>query len=288
MADSARGAIVVTGASTGIGRAAALHLADLGFRVFAGVRKESDGAALIEDRPERIDWVLLDVTNDQQIAAAAEYVSSKIGDRGLAGLLNNAGISVNGPLEFIPINDLRRQLEINVIGQVAVTQAFLPHIRMARGRIVNIGSIGGRMSMAMGGPYSASKFAMEAVTDALRMELRAWGIEVIIIEPGPIETPIWEKSLGAAVERLESTPPEMMDYYGAMVENAMKAARSTARNAMPVEIVSRAIEHAFTASRPRTRYIVGRGAKIQCFVANLPDRWRDRLILSYLNRRARS
>lgn len=287
MVDPGRGAIVVTGASTGIGRAATLHLAGRGFHVFAGVRKESDGAAVQEEYPERITWMLLDVTDERQIRDAAELVGAAVSQRGLAGLLNNAGVSINGPVEFVPIEDLRRQLEINVIGQVAVTQAFLPYIRLAQGRVVNIGSIGGRMSMVMGGPYSASKFAMEAVTDALRMELKSCGIEVIIIEPGAIRTPIWEKSLQAAVERLERTPPEAKEYYAHLIEVATKAAQSTAQSAIPVEDVSRVIEHAFTARRPRTRYVVGRDANIQRFMTYLPDRWRDRLILDYLDRRAR-
>jgi NAD(P)-dependent dehydrogenase (short-subunit alcohol dehydrogenase family) len=288
MADLGRGAIVVTGASTGIGRAATLHLAGLGFHIYAGVRNESDGLALQQECPERIDWMLLDVTDDSQIQAAAQLVADKTGECGLAGLLNNAGISVNGPLEFLPIDDLRRQLEVNVIGQIAVTQAFLPLIRMTRGRIVNMGSIAGRMSMVMGGPYSASKFAMEAITDALRMELRSFGIEVIIIEPGAIETPIWEKTLGTATERLAELPAAMTEYYGPMIETAIKTARSTAQSALPVEKVTRVIEHAFTASKPRTRYVVGRDAKIQSFMAYLPDRWRDRFILNYLDRRANS
>ncbi|MCL4694682.1 MAG: SDR family NAD(P)-dependent oxidoreductase, partial [Candidatus Hydrogenedentes bacterium] len=214
---------------------------------------------------------------------AADRVTDEAGKCGLTGLLNNAGVSINGPLEFLPIEDLRRQLEVNVVGQVAVTQAFLPLIRKAQGRIVNIGSIAGRMSMAIGGPYSASKFAMEALTDSLRMELRSWGIEVVIIEPGAIHTPIWEKSLGAAEERIAKLPPQTREYYGTLIKKAKKAALLSAGKALPVDEVSRVVEHAFCSPRPRTRYVVGRDAKIQCLLTYLPDRWRDRLILKYLD-----
>jgi NAD(P)-dependent dehydrogenase (short-subunit alcohol dehydrogenase family) len=283
MADYDTGMIVVTGASSGIGKASALHLVDCGFHVFAGVRKESDGAELEALRPGGITWMRLDVTDSDQIAAAARTVADKAGERGLAGLLNNAGVSINGPLEFLPIDDLRRQLEINVVGHIAVTQAFLPLLRKARGRIVNMGSIAGRMSMAMGGPYSASKFAMEALTDSLRMELRSCGVEVVIIEPGAIRTPIWEKSLGAADERLRKMPPSVSEYYGPLIEKAKNAAHVTARKAASVDEVSRVVEHAFCASRPRTRYVVGRDAKIQRLLTYLPDRWRDRIILKYLD-----
>ncbi len=283
MAESPKRYIVVTGASTGIGHAAALRLADRGFHVFAGVRKEADGTALESQRPGQISSLLVDVTNAEQIAAAAERVTEEAGECGLAGLLNNAGISINGPLEFLPIEDLRQQLEVNVVGQIAVTQAFLPLIRKAQGRIVTVGSIAGRMSMAMGGPYSASKFAMEALTDTLRMELRSWGIEVVIIEPGAIRTPIWEKSLAAAEEGIAKLPQQTREYYGALIKKAKKAALLSAGKALPVDEVSRVVEHAFCSSRPRTRYIVGRDAKIQRLLTYLPDRWRDRLILKYLD-----
>ncbi len=286
MTATRRGAIVVTGASTGIGRAAVLHLASLGFRIYAGVRREADGTALQEKCPERLTWTLLDVTNERQIEAAANLIAREVGEHGLTGLLNNAGISVNGPLELVPIDDLRRQFETNVVGHVAVTQALLPLIRKARGRIVNMGSILGRMSIALCGPYSASKFAMEAITDALRMELRSWGIEVIIIEPGAVETPLWEKSVDAAVKRLAGMPPETKEHYNAMIAKGTEIAQATARIAVSVDKVSRVIEHAFTAPKPRTRYLVGRDAKLQGLMTYLPDRWCDRIILKYLNRRA--
>jgi NAD(P)-dependent dehydrogenase (short-subunit alcohol dehydrogenase family) len=176
-------AVVITGASTGIGAACAVHLDRLGFVVFAGVRKIEDGEALQrQGGANRLIPLILDVTDDGSIQQSRAIVAAHVGTNGLFGLINNAGIAVVGPLEAVPIPDLRRQLEINLIGQVAVTQTFLPLIRTARGRIVNMGSIAGRAAMPLMGPYSASKFALEAITDALRLEVQQWGIEVSIVD----------------------------------------------------------------------------------------------------------
>ena len=192
-----RPAVVITGASTGIGAASAVELARRGFSVFAGVRKRCDGERLKAQSPHIVP-LLLDVTDAGQIAAAAETVGRAVGDAGLAGLVNNAGIVVAGPLEILPLDQLRLQLEVNVVGQIAVTQAFLPLLRKARGRIVNMGSFNGRIASPYLAPYAASKHALEALSDAMRLELRAWGIRVSVIEPGATTTPIWDKSLAAA------------------------------------------------------------------------------------------
>src|SRR5688500_9161604 len=193
MADlTGRGAVVITGASTGIGRACAIDLDGRGFRVFAGVRKDEDGERLRSERPS-IEPLRIDVTDAGEIAAARDRVGEEVGERGLAGLVNNAGIAVPGPLEHLPLDEIRRQLEVNVLGQIAVTQAFLPLLRTARGRIVNIGSIGGRVALPLLGPYAGSKHAMEGISDSLRRELRPWGIEVSLVRPGPIATEIWER-----------------------------------------------------------------------------------------------
>ena len=175
------GAVVVTGASSGIGRACALHLAALGLQVFAGVRRAEDGAALQAASSARLTPMLLDVADETSIRAATDTITAAVGEAGLAGLVNNAGIGVAGPLEFLPLAEFRTQLEVNVTGQLAVTQALLPLLRQGRGRIVNMGSIGGRIAAPFVGPYSASKFALEALTDALRMELRPWGLHVAIV-----------------------------------------------------------------------------------------------------------
>ncbi len=182
-ADRPRGAVLITGASTGIGAACALHLDRLGFRVWAGVRRPSDGEALVGQASRQLTPIILDVTDSNSIAAALAGVGAGAGGDSLAGLVNNAGIVVAAPVEILPIAELRTQLEVNVIGLVAVTQAALPLLRLGRGRVVNIGSISGRMATPVIGAYAASKFAVEALTDALRVEVQPWGIDVALIEP---------------------------------------------------------------------------------------------------------
>jgi NAD(P)-dependent dehydrogenase (short-subunit alcohol dehydrogenase family) len=194
MAKTPSHAVVITGASTGIGAACALHLDRIGFRVFAGVRRRQDGERLRSVSSPDLIPLQLDVTDRNSLRDAQQRVAEEIGESRLVGLINNAGIAVASPLEAVPIEDLRRQLEVNVVGQVAVTQVFLPLLRAGQGRIINMGSIAGRATMPLMGPYSASKYALEAITDALRLELQPWGIHVAIIEPGAIATPIWEKS----------------------------------------------------------------------------------------------
>src|SRR2546429_6668900 len=185
-----RGAVLISGASTGIGRACAEHLDGLGFAIFAGVRNQSDADSLRGAGSGRTQPVMLDVTEPESIASALRIVD-EAATAGLSGLVNNAGISVGGPLEFVEIDEWRRGLEVNFIGQVAVTQAALPALRKARGRIVNMTSIGGRLASPFLGPYNASKYALEAVTDSLRLELRQFGVAVAAIEPGAVATPIW-------------------------------------------------------------------------------------------------
>jgi NAD(P)-dependent dehydrogenase (short-subunit alcohol dehydrogenase family) len=278
-ANTGSGAIVITGASTGIGRACALHLDSLGFDVFAGVRREQDADALRADGSERLRPVMLDITDADAIGAAAATVDQAVGERGLTGLVNNAGVAVASPLEFIPIAELRRQLEINVIGQVAVTQAFLPLLRKGKGRVVNIGSIGGRVALPFVGPYAASKFAMEALTDSLRRELRASGIEVSIVEPGGIATPIWDRGLSTADSLRADMPAEGEQRYGRALDVVRKAAADIGRNGLPPQAVADVVTHALTADRPRTRYLVGREAKMRARLAKvLPDRLFDRMI----------
>ncbi len=226
----ARPAILITGASTGIGAACAADLARRGFRVFAGVRKDTDGERL-KDQSADIVPLLLDVTDSAQIAAAADTVGRTVGDACLAGLVNNAGIVVAGPLEILPLDELRRQLEVNVVGQVAVLQAMLPLLRKARGRIVNISSVNGRFAPPYMAPYSASKHALEAINNALRLELRAWGIHVSIIEPGATATPIWDKSLAAANALTEQIREEHIQLYKNDLDAMARATEELARTA---------------------------------------------------------
>ena len=207
----ASGTVLVTGASTGIGEATALHLRELGFEPVAGVRSDEDAERLARSG---LRTVKLDVTDDGQIDG------SRRGDRrwsALAGLVNNAGIAVAAPIEFLPLDQLRRQLEVNLIGQVAVTQALLPALRRGRGRIVNVSSIGGRVALPLLGAYSMSKFGLEAFSDSLRRELRRQGVDVIVIEPGGIKTPIWKKGNALADELAGAMTPEGERLYGRMI-----------------------------------------------------------------------
>lgn len=279
MAEGRHRAVVITGASTGIGAACAVHLDRVGYQVFAGVRKSQDGTALQQRSSARLTPLHLDVTDAGSIQQAKEFVQEQVGETGMCGLINNAGIVVAGPIEAVPIAEFRRQLEVNVIGQVAVTQAFLPLLRAGRGRIINMGSIAGLAAMPLMSPYSASKFALEAITDALRLEVQQWGMHVSIIEPGAIATPIWDKSSKDAEALEASCSLDMRLRYAAMVASVKHAASEAARRAIPVEAVVHAVVHALTAPRPKTRYLVGRDAKLRALMVTLlPDRVADRLL----------
>jgi len=269
----AHGTILVTGASTGIGEATVLHLATLGFDAVGAVRKDED-AERLEARGVRT--VRIDVTDAGQIAAARDELAGTP----LAGLVNNAGIAVAAPLEFLPIDRLRQQLEINLIGQAAVTQAFLPALRSTRGRIVMVSSIGGRVALPLVSPYNASKFGLEGLSDSLRRELRPHGVDVILIEPGGVKTPIWNKAEKLADDMLEDLPPEAERVYGTMIAAVRKGTQEIANEtgSEPREVAD-AIGEALTSRRPRTRYLVGGDAKMRARMAKvLPDRVMDRLI----------
>jgi NAD(P)-dependent dehydrogenase (short-subunit alcohol dehydrogenase family) len=253
--------VLVTGASTGIGRATALRLDASGWKVFAGVRREEDADSLRAEASAQIAPVILDVTDPGAIAAAAARIADE-SDGGLDGLVNNAGVAVPGPLETVPLDDLRHQLEVNLVAYVAVTQALLEQIRRAEGRVVFLSSIGGRIAFPFGGPYHASKFATEAIGDVFRQELRPWGIKVSIIEPGSIDTPIWERGQRKA-EDVEAKAPKTNLLYGAALDKFRKLIEDTAERGIPPEKVAKAIAHALESSRPKTRYLVGLDAQVQ-------------------------
>ena len=261
--------VVVTGASSGIGLACCVRLASAGWRVFGGVRTDEDAAALGE---RGLEALRLDVTDAEQIAAAAHAVGPS-----LDGLVDNAGIAIAAPLELVPLDELRHQLEVNVVGQVAVTQAFLPALRRARGRIVLMGSIGGKSALPFLGPYAASKHALEAIADSLRVELRPWGVAVAIVEPASIATPIWQKGASRADAMRASAPPEVEELYAPAVERFRKVALSRGPGGDPDE-VAKVVEHALTSSRPKTRYLVGRDAHLRAWIERLPTRLRDRVL----------
>jgi NAD(P)-dependent dehydrogenase (short-subunit alcohol dehydrogenase family) len=275
-------AVVVTGASTGIGRATALHLDNLGFRVFAGIRKEKDAEALRDAASSRLQTIHLDVTDSGSILEASRVVSDAVADSRLLGLVNNAGVVVTGPTEFVPLDDWRQQLEVNLLGQIAVTQAFLPLLRESHGRIAFVSSIGGRFPQPFFGPYCASKAGLELVADCLRVELTPWSIGVSLIEPGVVATPLLSKGLAQVDEMLSGNSPDG-ELYGAAIARASESSARFLERAIVPEKVAVAIAHALTSARPRTRYLVGPDARLLALIKKvLPDRARDAMILRLL------
>lgn len=271
--------VVITGASTGIGKACALHFDQKGWRVFAGVRRSEDAVALESSASKRLSTVMIDVSDQGSIDHAQHTIRESLGENGLTALVNNAGITVQGPLEHLPLDELRKQMEVNVTGQLAVTQSFLPLIRKANGRIVFMGSVGGRApSLPFPGPYIASKYALEALAESLRLELLSSGIKVSIVEPGTITTPLWEKGY-ADVDRIAGwLPPEGRDRYLAPMRKAGELARKAEHRGAPPEKVAEKVEHALTSSRPRIHYLVGDAWTRAWVEANLPKPVRDRLL----------
>jgi NAD(P)-dependent dehydrogenase (short-subunit alcohol dehydrogenase family) len=271
--------VLVTGTSSGIGEATVRRLDRDGHTVFAGVRKEEDGRRLQEGASSRLTPVLLDVTDEAAVAAAAKTVADQVGEAGLDGLVNNAGIARGGPLEYLPLEEWRTQLDVNVIGQVAVTQAFIPLLRQAKGRIVFIGSLGGRMGTPLLGPYNASKFAIAGISESLRRELRPFGMKVVLVEPGGVKTAIWDKGQAYAEELRERLGAEAMDRYRTQVEGLEKGMEFQMRHAISAEAVADVIVKALESPRPRARYLVGRDAlAVGLGTRLLPDSVRDVLV----------
>ena len=274
---------LITGASSGIGEATTLRLARAGWTVFAGVRGQQDGERLVQQAPAgQVLPLSLDVTDSEQVARAAERIAQETGagsssSRGrLEALVNNAGIGIGGPLELIAPEDLKRQLDVNVLGQVAVTQAMLPALREAHGRIVFLSSVGGLVAMAFTAPYAASKHAIEAIGDALRVELRTSNVQVALVEPGSVATPIWDKSRSEA-DRLH-VPEALAAQYGNVPAAMDKVMQDTGRRGIPPEQVAQTIERALSARRMKARYLIGRDAKAMVLARRLlPDLVWDRV-----------
>jgi NAD(P)-dependent dehydrogenase (short-subunit alcohol dehydrogenase family) len=273
------GGVLITGASTGIGEATALHLDELGFQVFAGVRKPEDAERLKSQASERLRVIQpFDVTDADAIEAAARTVEEELAGEPLRGIVNNAGIGDGGPLEAISLDSVRQSIEVNTLGALAVAQAFIPLLRRSKGRIVNMSSIGGRVAQPFAGPYITSKFALEAITDVLRLELIEWGIDVIAIEPGTVATPIWQKSSNQAGELLSAMTPDKRALYGKRVDKMTKVlARQTKRGVPPAKVAA-AVEHALTSKRPKTRYLVGDARVLLTLKTVLRARLFDRLL----------
>jgi NAD(P)-dependent dehydrogenase (short-subunit alcohol dehydrogenase family) len=276
--------VLVTGASTGIGRECVLRLAAAGFDVYAGVRS-SGAAADLRQNAAGLTPVTIDVTDAASIEGAARFIGERTGDRGLWGLVNNAGISVAGPLELLPIEELKRQFDVNVFGQIAVTQAFLPLIRKARGRILFMGSIAGRLAIPFVGAYSGAKYALEAFSDALSMELRQWKIPVSILEPGNVATPIWEKSKDRFLETVRKITPAGRELYREWLDAIPKAVDGFTRGGIPPSRVASIVVKAISSPRPRARYTVGWDSRVYGKLAPLlPGRLRQRLIPRFIPR----
>ena len=273
MATTSIRSVVVTGASTGIGAACTFHLVEKGFRVYSTIRKESDAERLAAIGNPRLQPLFLDVTSADSIAAAVKSVEAEVADAGLAGLVNNAGISIDVPLECVDLTALRHQIEVNSIAPVAVTQAFLPLLRRARGRVVNVSSINGRIASPFSGPYCMSKFALEAFTDCLRQEVAPWGMHVSAIEPGAIDTAIWEKDREGDWSIVASEGD--LALYGDAFRAFRGFSTKTAAAAVSCDVVSRAIFHALDATSPRTRYLVGMDARLYGWLASICS---DRLL----------
>lgn len=278
-----QGAIVITGASTGIGAACARYLDGLGFAVWAGVRRKEDGEALVRSTSARLRVLLLDVTDPDSITAASRTLTEALPEAGLAGLVNNAGISVAGPLELLPIAEVRTQFEVNVMGALAVTQALLPLLRRARGRIVNISSIAGLAATPFLGAYCSSKFALEAMSDALRLELAPWGVAVALVEPGAIQSQIWQRATMSATRTLGRVAPESLALYAQPLARMQDVMAGAAARAIPAEAVAHVVARALTVSSPRARYLVGKDARFRAALKwLLPDSVQDRLLAWFL------
>jgi NAD(P)-dependent dehydrogenase (short-subunit alcohol dehydrogenase family) len=256
--------VLVTGASRGIGKVTTLWLAARGWDVIVGVRRPDDGEALTAADPERVTAVTLDVTDSDQIAALDASLPET-----LDAVVNNAGVIVAGPLEATPLDDLRRQLDVNVVGQAAVTQAVLPRLRTSRGRVLFVSSLSGRVATPMFGPYNASKFALEGMADALRLELAPWAIRVVLIEPVQTDTDLWRHAEVEFDQGIERLAPEQRRLYARHLEGFRKTIPRSQKAAGPPDRVAATIEKALTDRRPRARYVVGASARSQALVARL-------------------
>lgn len=270
--------VVVTGSSSGIGRATALHLAQSGWRVFAGVRRAADAPV-----DPGVTPLILDVAEPASVQQAAEAVRAQVGEAGLDALVNNAGIGQAFPMEYVSQEELQKIFSVNVFGLISVTQAFLPLLRVARGRIVNIGSIGGLITVPFGGALCATKRAVEAISDSLRLELRPAGIHVVVVRPASIHTPAADRLVVDTQALLEKLPPEGRERYGASLLHFLEEMQKSENSGSPPEVVAETVRTALEAKDPHTSYLSGKGAQVLGFVSRwIPDELKDRLLLSQL------
>lgn len=272
--------VVITGASSGIGLACVARSVQSGWQVFATVRKKKDGDKLQSEFGARVTPIIMDITDRATIGAAAEQVTSELQGRGIDGLVNVAGIGMVRPIEYATAGDLEEIFRINVFGQIAVTQAFLPLLRKARGRIVNITSVGVHVPIPFGGLLNASKSAFGMFSDTMRLELRPFGIRVCTVEPGAIRTPAVEKTLGDIEAVIRTLPANAAAQYGAMMRKFVARGYPREMNGSSPDVVARAVHHALSAPRPKIRYVVGKHARVLATLPRiLPDAVLDGLLL---------
>lgn len=269
---SEKGAVLISGTSSGIGHASALLLDKSGYRVFAGVRKEEDAKRLKTEGSRRLCPVILDITNQEQIEVILNLVMEKLGpEEGLSGLVNNAGICETGPVEFIGLERLRRQLEVNFIGHVALIQTFLPLIRKGRGRIINVTSANGLFALPLMGAYAASKFAMEGLSDSLRRELKGWRIPVCIIEPGTVDAPMWNRTVCEPQKLPNGQAEDKEGLYRELARAMIDMMNQGRRHAAQPEVIAKVVKKALEDPHPRARYKKGPGAKMAAFGTKIPE-----------------
>jgi NAD(P)-dependent dehydrogenase (short-subunit alcohol dehydrogenase family) len=271
--------ILISGASSGVGKALSLGLDRLGYRVFAGVRKGEDAEALSSQASPQLTPLILDITQPEAISAACKQVARTTGG-GLFCLINNAGVSYSGAMEFMPLEDFHQQMEVNLFGQLALTQACLPLLRQERGRVLLISSVAGRLATAFNGPYSCSKAALVAMADALRLELSPWGIGIVVLILGSVQTPIWEKAAHTAGEILRRGPEEAWNMYGKYQKQAGRFYQQAGLHGMDVKKLVPVVQRVLQSRNPKPYMLVGRDALMFELMAKLlPVRWRDWLVL---------
>jgi len=275
--------ILITGASTGIGYCLARNLLEQGHQVFAGVRKVASLERLKEDFPDRLTVLKLDVTIEEDIQSAFNEINKKFDKDKEFVLVNNAGIAVAGPIEALPLDEWRKLYDVNLFAAVRMTQIFLPLVRQTKGRVVNVGSISGQISSPFLAPYCSSKFALRSFSDSLRRELLPLGVKVVLIEPGPVRTEIWSKSISHSEEQSRKMSDEMKATYGARIDSLRSSVKETVKEAIPVEIVARSMVKAIVGDHPRLNYLLGRRIRLHAALGKyLPARLVDRMMMSGL------
>jgi short-subunit dehydrogenase len=276
--------VLITGASSGIGKECALSLDKQGFMVYAGVRNISDSIKLSKEGTGNIQPVMLDVCKEDEIRAAFELISTETNYL-FFGLINNAGIGISGLIEATPLEELQRLFDVNFLGLHRVTQTMLPLIRKNKGRIINIGSSSSFMTGPALGPYSASKFALRAYNDALRIEMKPFGVQVSLIAPGPIESAIWNKALLYKEKVKKNTDPELLQVYDMFVKAGDRLLDEV--HPIPAFHVSNAVVHSLTAKKPKYIYMIGKNAKIARFISWMPRKWTDNMFLNHIKKAGR-